>query len=109
MYALSLLCYAASLHHATWCSADTHFTIANHNLLAVFKSGHYVCRELYAMDQTSSESVKQAIDRVAVTHGRIDVLYMNAGKWQISHMPGAALRHTPMLHTYMLHTYMLHT
>ena len=32
------------------------------------------------MDQTSAESVKQAIDRVAVTYGRIDVLYMNAGK-----------------------------
>lgn len=38
------------------------------------------CRELYAMDQTTSESVKQAIDRVAVTYGRIDVLYLNAGK-----------------------------
>ena len=36
-------------------------------------------RELYQMDQTSSESVKAAVDRVAVTYGRIDVLYMNAG------------------------------
>ena len=37
------------------------------------------------MDQTSSESVKQAINRVAVAHGRIDVLYMNAGKCQHAH------------------------
>lgn len=34
------------------------------------------------MDQTSAESVKQTIDRVAVAHGRIDVLCMNAGKCQ---------------------------
>ncbi len=32
------------------------------------------------MDQTSAESVKQMINRVAVTYGRIDVLMLNAGK-----------------------------
>lgn len=31
------------------------------------------------MDQTSAESVKQMINRVSVTYGRIDVLMLNAG------------------------------
>ena len=31
------------------------------------------------MDQTSAESVKAAMDRVALNYGRIDVLYLNAG------------------------------
>ena len=38
-----------------------------------------LCRELYEMDQTSAESVKAAMDRVALNYGRIDVLYLNAG------------------------------
>ncbi len=37
------------------------------------------------MDQTSAESVKAAVDRVAVTYGRIDVLYLNAGTYRHQH------------------------
>ncbi|KAL3154538.1 hypothetical protein ABBQ32_013996 [Trebouxia sp. C0010 RCD-2024] len=48
--------------------------------------------ELYAMDQTSAESVKQAIDRVAVAHGRIDVLYMNAGNQFVGDTVNSDLR-----------------
>ena len=36
--------------------------------------------QLYQLDQTSDDSVKQLIDRVAIEHGRIDVLYLNAGE-----------------------------
>ncbi len=40
-----------------------------------------LCNFQYQMDQTSAESVKAAVDRVAVTYGRIDVLYLNAGRY----------------------------
>ncbi|KAL0048017.1 hypothetical protein WJX82_005770 [Trebouxia sp. C0006] len=47
---------------------------------------------LYAMDQTSAESVKQMINRVAVTYGRIDVLMLNAGNQFLGDTANSDLR-----------------
>ncbi|KAK9919097.1 hypothetical protein WJX75_009391 [Coccomyxa subellipsoidea] len=48
--------------------------------------------QLYQLDQTSDDSVKQLIDRVAIEHGRIDVLYLNAGRQFIGDTANSDLR-----------------
>ncbi|CAK0785918.1 hypothetical protein CVIRNUC_009131 [Coccomyxa viridis] len=48
--------------------------------------------ELFQMDQTSDDSVKQLISRVAALYGRIDALYLNAGRQFFGDTPNSDLR-----------------
>ncbi|CAL8465628.1 g5164 [Coccomyxa elongata] len=48
--------------------------------------------KLLQLDQTSDDSVKQLIDQVAVLHGRIDILYLNAGRQFVGDTANSDLR-----------------
>ncbi|CAL8471634.1 g11176 [Coccomyxa elongata] len=48
--------------------------------------------QLLQLDQTSDDSVKQLIDQVAALHGRIDILYLNAGRQFIGDTANSDLR-----------------
>ncbi|GAQ89322.1 hypothetical protein KFL_005110040 [Klebsormidium nitens] len=48
--------------------------------------------QLYQLDQTSDDSVKQLINRIAANYGEIDFLYLNAGRLFIGDIVNSDLR-----------------